>query len=310
MQLQMTAPLDIGLELQDATLHNGQDDVFDLDHAEKELRRRGGISRLVDESGSLASESEADDDAMEDDDGDVLDTEDERERKVAGLEDELDGMYDAYQMRMKDKDTKYRVREARRKDKTREEWHGIQKRDSDDEDEDESDDGGWEEMEEAKANDQDSDSEDETDFEGGPSAVPQRKRGRPDDSSAGRQPKKARFSRIPPPTTLPESRATKIWFDQDVFAGIEAIRSDEEEAEEDDPRGSDVDMDLEELDEAASMDENFEVVPQELDADDDMWDVEDENEDEIKEAKIKSKLSRNLRKSLLLSALRTRAAHR
>jgi AdoMet-dependent rRNA methyltransferase SPB1 len=288
MQLQMTAPLDIGLELQDATLHNGQDDVFDLQHTEKQLRKKGGISRLVDETGSMPSDSEDEGTAMDEDDEAVLATEDERERKVAELEEELDGMYDAYQMRMKDKDTKYRVKEARRKDRSRDEWYGIHKKDSDDEENDESDEGGWEEMEEAKANDRDSDSDDETDFEDNPPAVSQRKRGRPDDPAIERQPKKARLSQTVPDPTLEESRASKIWFDQDIFAGMEPLQSDEEE---EDIQDSDVEMDQDKQDEADSMDEGFEVVPQAPDVDENMWDVEDENVDEIKQAKIKSKFS-------------------
>lgn len=34
--------------------------------------------------------------------------------------------------------------------------------------------------------------------------------------------------------------------------------------------------------------DDFEIVPQEEDSDADMWDVEDENEDEIKQEKIRS----------------------
>lgn len=288
MQLQMTAPLDIGLDLQDATLHNGQDDIFDLDHAQRELRKKGGIDRLADETGSVESDSDDEQEAIEDD-GAGLDSEEERERAVAGLEDELDGMYDAYQERMKDRDTKYRVKEARRKDKAREEWHGIQKKDSDDED---SEDGGWEEMEDAKANvDQDSESDEESDFEDESADTQQRKRVRTEDSTApGRQSKKARLSKVVPPVDLQTSRASKVWFDQDIFSGMEPLVSDDEE-EEEVPESDDLMEVEEEQDGADSMDQDYEVVPQDADMDDGMWDVEDENLDEIKQAKIKSEPS-------------------
>ena len=40
MQLQMTAPIDIGLEQQDAALASGQDDFFDLQGAEKGMKKK------------------------------------------------------------------------------------------------------------------------------------------------------------------------------------------------------------------------------------------------------------------------------
>ncbi len=136
MQLKMTAPLDIGLEQTDAALGHGQEDMFDLGDASNGLRRKGGLNRLIDESDV---ESDDEDEAAgfddESDGGDeILDEDEERERKVAGLEDELDGLYDSYQERLKERDAKYRVKEARRKNKEREEWHGIQPQGSDDED--------------------------------------------------------------------------------------------------------------------------------------------------------------------------------
>jgi AdoMet-dependent rRNA methyltransferase SPB1 len=73
---------------------------------------------------------------MEDEDEEMLDSDEERERKVAGLEAELDGMYDMYQERMKERDAKFKVTEERRKHGQLEEWHGIQEKDSDEEDSD------------------------------------------------------------------------------------------------------------------------------------------------------------------------------
>ena len=48
MQLQMTAPLDIGLEQHDPSLGYGQDDVFDLEDTQKGLRKNGGVAHLGD----------------------------------------------------------------------------------------------------------------------------------------------------------------------------------------------------------------------------------------------------------------------
>ena len=95
MQLRMTAPMDIGMEQSDAALR-GHDDMFELDDAaSRALRgRRPGAGYDDDDTDEEAPEA-----APEADGGDeeVLDSEEEQERKLAQLEDELDGMYDAYQ---------------------------------------------------------------------------------------------------------------------------------------------------------------------------------------------------------------------
>ncbi|KAJ3902278.1 rRNA methyltransferase Spb1 [Lentinula edodes] len=95
MQLQMTAPMDIGLELQDASL-GGQDDFFDLQGAEKGMRKRGGVSNLIGTEGVLSQESDVDNDSDNASDEEILDSEEEWEKKTRGLENELDGMYDPY----------------------------------------------------------------------------------------------------------------------------------------------------------------------------------------------------------------------
>jgi AdoMet-dependent rRNA methyltransferase SPB1 len=135
MQLQMTAPLDIGLSFQDQALGHGQEDILDLEMSKKQLGKQKNhvdLINLVDDKDDFESdEGEQGEDPMDEDEG-IQDPED---KKVDDLEAELDGLYDAYQERMGERDAKYMVKEARRKDKSREEWHGIQQQDSDDEDE-------------------------------------------------------------------------------------------------------------------------------------------------------------------------------
>jgi AdoMet-dependent rRNA methyltransferase SPB1 len=47
MQLQMTAPMDIGMEQHDASLGYGQDDVFDLTGAERGMKKKGGVANFT-----------------------------------------------------------------------------------------------------------------------------------------------------------------------------------------------------------------------------------------------------------------------
>ena len=149
MQLQMTAPMDIGMEQHDASLGYGQEDVFDLTGAERGMKRKGGVTMLTGDGYDMPESDESGPEGDgEGEDEELLDSEEERERKVAGLEAELDGMYDAYQERLKERDAKFKVTEERRKNGLLEEWHGIQK--DSDEDSESEEEGGWDKMEEAK----------------------------------------------------------------------------------------------------------------------------------------------------------------
>lgn len=258
MQLQMTAPLDIGLEQTDPTLR-GQDDIFDLDEASKGLRKKGGISALGDEDDADSSEEEAQD---EEDEDEALDSEEERERKVGELEAELDGLYDAYQERMREKDAKYMVKEARKKSKDREEWAGIREKDSEDEDSDDEE-GGYDVVQRAKARaGEDSDSEsDDSDAEsdsGFETAARSAKRPRIDDSSL-KQRKKARTDPASAPSTStgPLTRTAQVWFSQGLFegAGIDDVEDDDDEESDADEDEMDVDADSGlDMEEASSQD--------------------------------------------------------
>ena len=294
MQLQMTAPLDIGLDFHDQALGRGQDDILDLEMSRKQLGKESHVEliNLVDDKDDF--ESDEGENAMDEDD-ETLDPDDEVDKKVDDLEAELDGLHDAYQERMKERDTKYTVKEARRKDKSREEWHGIQQRDSDDDDSDESE-GGYDVVQSAKARvgeDSDSESDPESDHHlDAPFTNGGLKRTRGGDAGVGgRRLKKARTGQ------LETSRAASMWFDQDVFAGVDlAVGDGEDESEDEDEEMHDVEVvDVDDADEAGASgsegsvesEDPFEVVPQE-DQDEEMWDVDGEDQDEIKRSKIQS----------------------
>ncbi|KAF5377607.1 hypothetical protein D9615_005314 [Tricholomella constricta] len=285
MQLQMTAPLDIGLEQQDLSLR-GQDDIFDLGGTEKGLRKKGGIERLIGDDGDLVEVS--DNEEVEEDSDEELDSEEEREKKLNGLEAELDGLYDAYQSRLRERDSKFKVVEARRKNAEREEWSGIKtKVDSDIEDEeDESEEeGGWDKMQESKrsmANDDSSD--DGTDSSQEEPSMVGVKRPHSDRVSTSQHSKRTKLVTKLEEPKASTSKVAQVWFSQDVFSGIDGVDVNDGEA---DVTMEDAHSEKDWESAASEDDDDFEVVPQEPDGDVDMWNAEDENEDEVKQAKIK-----------------------
>ena len=298
MQLQMTAPLDIGLDFKDQALGLGQEDILDLEMSRKQLGKKAHVdlvNLVEDKDGFEDDEGERGEDAM-DEDAEALDPDDEGEKKVDDLEAELDGLYDAYQERMKERDTKYRVKEARRKDISREEWHGIQPQDSDDDDSGDSE-GGYDVVQAAKARageDSDSDSDSESDYgQGVPFTGGKLKRTRGVYVEVGgRQLKRARTAE------LETSRAASMWFRQDVFAGVDLTVGDDGDEDEDGGEGEGMhdledgsvgggEEDVSQSEGSADSEVDFEVVPQE-DQDEEMWDVDDEDQDEVKRSKIQS----------------------
>lgn len=294
----MTAPLDIGLEFQDQALGHGQDDVLDLEISKKQLGKKSRVDlvSLVDnKDGFETDEEEQGEDVITEEDGN-LDPDDEVDQKADELEVELDGLYDAYRERMKERDPKYRVKEARRKDKSREEWHGIQEQDSDDEESDDSgeSEGGYDVVQAAKARfgeDSESDSDSNPDNNPDvPSAQQKLKRsGGADFEVDGRRIKKARTKQ------LETSQAASMWFDQDVFAGVDLKVSDDESEDEgeqdnEEDEGSDErDGEDSQYEGSTKSKHDFEVVPQEdQDQDEQMWDGDHEDQDEIKRSTIQS----------------------
>jgi AdoMet-dependent rRNA methyltransferase SPB1 len=233
MQLQMTAPMDIGMEQHDASLGFGQDDVFDLTGAEKGMRANGGVASLI---GIMpeSDESEAGD-GDEDEDEEMLDSDEERERMVSGLEAELDGMYDMYQQRMRERDAKFKVKEARKQSGQLEEWTGITQKNSDDDDSEiEGGEGGWEKMEEAKemagddssSDDSDEDVVDET-------SAPGRKRRRNETAAPSSKRVRLLTKLEEPKSAAQASRAAQVWFSQDVFAGMVDLDNIEDDQDQD-----------------------------------------------------------------------------
>ena len=223
MQLQMTAPLDIGLEQTDAVLGHGQDDVFDLESAERVPRRMGSHDWTDTEDENNGPEQSKDDNSSDDE---ALDTDGEQNGRMHALEDDLDDLYETYRERLAERDTKFKVRMARQNDKRREEWSGIDK-DKAQADSDEG--GGWDEMEQRKAEDSDSDSSSaDEDDELSSSQSPKRKRSRQQETSR----KKARLltSLEEPQTAIQISRKADVWFSQDVFHGLDHLNDDDSEA--------------------------------------------------------------------------------
>lgn len=213
MQLQMTAPLDIGLEQNDAAL-GGQDDIFALGQS---IRKKADLLQTMDQFGeneygeanTLENDSEKPD----------LD-EDWVDRRTRELENQLEGLYKAYQDKLRGKDTKYRVREARKKNTEGEEWHGIQEdgEDGDSGSDTESLVGGWDGVQQAKGHFDDSSSEgsDSDDID---TSQPPQKRTCPD-SPLLPSSKRARLKQNNP--SVPKTnKSTNLWFSQEMFVGID-----------------------------------------------------------------------------------------
>ena len=281
LQLQMTAPLDIGLEHNDASLSMGQDDMFDLVDTQRELRKMGGISKLASDD-EMPSDEEIEE--VEGSDEEIVGSEEERDRRVSALEADLDSMYDAYREKMKERDAKYRVVEARKKKGQLDEWNGLKGENDAESGDDSSEDGGWEEM--AAAKEIGDPSSDESDYD---EPIPGQKRKRPN-------PALRKHIDIQPP-----SRAAQVWFSQDIFK--EAAEPNEDDEDEDvemtsNPGESQQDDQEEKVcrhllshltsDDDQSEASGFEIVPVESRDDADMWNIEDEDVDQAKQAYIQS----------------------
>ncbi|KAG9083573.1 AdoMet-dependent rRNA methyltransferase spb1, partial [Ceratobasidium sp. 370] len=105
MQLQMTAPLDIGMEFTDNALKG---DVFDLSGVDGR-----GVTAKDDDSSDEEGEQRL---AGDDNEGESSADDEDGEKKVTGLEEELDGLYEQYRERMAERDLKFKAKESRQKD--------------------------------------------------------------------------------------------------------------------------------------------------------------------------------------------------
>ncbi|KAF5355800.1 hypothetical protein D9756_003854 [Leucocoprinus leucothites] len=283
MQLQMTAPLDIGLEQSDAALGVGQDDVFDLGETENRMSRKSQVQWLNDETlETIGSEGAIDGgSSAENTDQDVLSSDEEWDRKLEGLEAELDGLYDAYKDRLRERDAKFRVKEERSKDKEREKvWNGIQAENESDEESTESE-GGWDISQRNKVQSGDT-SSDESSDEGRDEMAFQRKRSRTSKEHRSPFVKRQRLLNTLERSSNPSSTAARLWFSQDVFSGMdnanvfEEAGGNTESVSEDDLSSQESDQEMEHVSED---EDDFEIIPQNQDDDVDMWDVADEDQD-------------------------------
>ncbi|KAJ7786428.1 FtsJ-domain-containing protein [Mycena metata] len=237
MQLQMTAPLDIGLEQHDAA---------------------GGLAALGEDDG----ESDEEDVASDNESESVLDSDEERQRK-------MDGLYDSYRERMRERDAKFKVKESREKNAEREEWRGIKEPidvDSDSEEEE----GGWDKMEVAKERSGDTSSDDDSDSEDEEDEKPTTRK-RPRTETAPAKPsKRAKLVTDLREPKQPASQAAKVWFSQDLFASMGDSLDVGDDAS--DAEMSDSDANWE--DTMTQTDDNFEIVKA-VEDDVDMWDVDE-----------------------------------
>jgi len=244
MQLQMTAPLDIGMNQEDSSLGLGQDDVFDLGRAEEGLRPTQQVAFMRDEDGDIIIDSDDEDnetyeDEEDEEDGNVLELEEELEKKMATLEAEMGGLYDAYQDRLRERDAKYKVKESRRKNSEREEWHGIGSRETDQELEESDEEGGWEKMQQVKNNDETSSVYSSDDSEEDMQSKRKRRKLQDPPSSSQIAKRQRLISKLDPPTT---SVAAKLWFAQDVFTSVNGLDDMENLEDENEENFDDVEV--------------------------------------------------------------------
>ena len=275
MQLQMIAPLDIGMEQKDAAL-GGQEDFFDLGRTENGLGKCSSARFLTDDNGDLIVDSDDEEEDEEERDADVM--EDESEEKLRNLEAELDGLYDAYQGRLRERDAKFKVNESRRKNAEREEWNGIQEQASDGS---ESEEGGWDEMQDAKFNDGSSLSGD-SDSEDASSTGRKRKRSENVDTSTKRP---RLITDLKQPTSGKASNtAAQIWFSQDVFTGLDLNALSDSDGTDNSENDDDTSDDSEDEDSVST----YDVVAAEDEDESDVWNIEKEGKNSELQAKNKS----------------------
>ncbi|KAJ5697625.1 AdoMet-dependent rRNA methyltransferase spb1 [Penicillium malachiteum] len=197
LQMHMTTPMEIGME------QIGPDSTFTLRRVDK-----AGARDAVVNARNVPVESESESESSEDEDSD-----DDGDR----LERELDSMYDQYQERMEDRDTKLRAKKNRKKYET-DEWDGF-------------------------SEDNNSDDEEE------------------EESHVGLPVEQA-------PVTGNLSNSASLFFDQDIFQGLDEEEEEEEEEEEDEEEeDEDEEMDDEDEDEEDEEEEEEEEEDSDIEED-------------------------------------------
>ncbi|EGG05865.1 uncharacterized protein MELLADRAFT_48684 [Melampsora larici-populina 98AG31] len=292
MQLQMTTPMDIGLERAD-------DEVFGLEEIDQndfgsDHGQEGFENGESDEEESVYSEESDDEDLSED------------EKKLQILEDSVGVAYDTYQEKILNKDTKRKVREEarlrRHHDEGEQEWTGLNE-----------DDGGsvhsGDDIEMVRkkrarfAKTSKSDDEEDSDSEGedvtDQAARIMAERGLSSKASTSKS-KKRLLTDLTEKTNYSsevKNQATEMWFDQPVFKDVKGLQGqlnfdDDDEEEEDEDEDEDDEVHAGSSDESADeetgkfdeSDDDFEIVPKEP-VKPTVWDEEDSDQDE-KNARI------------------------
>ena len=237
MQLNMTTPMDLGMERTDAL---GDGDVFDLGEVEGKRGVRkgvaGGLNGLDEASDEEAEDAEEEDEEMSEVDSDEEDLSD-TERKANRLEEDLDAAYDEYQNRKLERDTKFKVKQERRRRAAAEggEWKGIRGEGSDESDHDDS--SSDEDMP-ARRNDDldmsDSEDDDSDSDESGTEELVARHQAKRSKAKSDRL-----LTTLKPEKKKGGDRATNMWFDQPAIKGMKGLdklfdfEDEEPEAESD-----------------------------------------------------------------------------
>ncbi|SPO29014.1 probable AdoMet-dependent rRNA methyltransferase SPB1 [Ustilago trichophora] len=314
MQLQMTTPMDIGMDVMDDQLGSGNGDIFEIGSGErvskKAIMQQADLSD--DESETIVSSHGTDDD--------------DPEARARQLDAEMDALYDEFKQKQSERDAKFRAKEARLKDAKNDAWHGIKDDDEEDEDDDEANmsdqsEGGYHVVQRRKEQEETFDTDDEEDEEDERlerQAVQQsRKRKRDvasaasaaiddDDTVASTKPSKRSLVNSlvsDAAVTAQQSREASIWFDNPLFKdlGLDSPSEDDEQNEDanDDEEAWEEASDDEEADKdevevpdsgSEQEEDDFEVVPQDQEEDaipDEEWDLDGEDEEAGKQKRIK-----------------------
>ena len=209
LQLNMTTPMELGLERQD-----GMEEMFSL-------KAIDGKDRSLPQTGHLESDDEIDADGVRVRSPSIeLDSDEEDEeaaRRVKKLEGNLDELYDEYQNRKLERDAKHKVKLNRAKARMAEggEWQGI-KEDGSDAEEDEDDSGDELVRMPAAESDSDTDSDDEMPSTSDPKASKKRARN-------GRLITDLRDEKAQAAAKSDKAKAAAVWYDQPVFKNVPGL---------------------------------------------------------------------------------------
>ncbi|CCF50856.1 hypothetical protein NDA11_006651 [Ustilago hordei] len=315
MQLQMTTPMDIGMDVMDDQLGAGNGDIFDIGSGEK-VSKKAAMQQADlsdDESETIVSSHDDDDD--------------DPEVRAKRLDAEMDALYDEFKTKQSERDAKFRAKQARLKDAKNDSWHGIKDDDEEDEDEDEGNEsdeseGGYHVVQRRKEQEETFDTDDEEDEEDerlerevlqsskkrkrDAAAISSERSELDNADNAGKPAKRSLVNSLVSDAALSaqQSREASIWFDNPLFkdlgletpvADIEQL-PDEEENDEDEweEAGDDEEVDSDEdvgsvADSDEEQENDFEVVLQDQEEDaipDDEWDLDGEDQEAGKQKRI------------------------